>query len=169
MIISTIILLISIVLDGILSNFLPYLVNDLSPFTPMLTVIAIFMIYPFFRKKEKNYFITIFIVGMIYDLLYTNLVFFNGVLFLIIGFISLEIYKNFEISYLKLIIYLILIISAYEILTGIILLVFNMVPVTLYKVLYKITHSLILNIIYGELIYLIINLIPKKYRKISIN
>ena len=135
----------------------------------MLTVIAIFMIYPFFRKKEKNYFITIFIVGMIYDLLYTNLVFFNGVLFLIIGFISLEIYKNFEISYLKLIIYLILIISAYEILTGIILLVFNMVPVTLYKVLYKITHSLILNIIYGELIYLIINLIPKKYRKISIN
>ena len=128
----------------------------------MLTVIAIFMIYPFFRKKEKKYFITIFIVGMIYDLLYTNLVFFNGVLFLIIGFISLEIYKNFEISYLKLIIYLILIISAYEILTGIILLVFNMVPVTLYKVLYKITHSLILNIIYGELIYLIINLIPKK-------
>ena len=138
MIISTIILLISIILDGILSNFLPYLVNDLSLFTPMLTVIA-------------------------------NLVFFNGVLFLIIGFISLEIYKNFEISYLKLIIYLILIISAYEILTGIILLVFNMVPVTLYKVLYKITHSLILNIIYGELIYLIINLIPKKYRKISIN
>ena len=127
------------------------------------------MIYPFFRKKEKNYFITIFIVGMIYDLLYTNLLFFNGVLFLIIGFISLEIYKNFEISYLKLIIYLILIISAYEILTGIILLVFNMVPVTLYKILYKITHSLILNIIYGELIYLIINLIPKKYRKISIN
>ena len=169
MIISTIILLISIILDGILSNFLPFLVNDLSLFTPMLTVIAIFMIYPFFRKKEKKYFITIFIVGMIYDLLYTNLVFFNGVLFLIIGFISLEIYKNFEISYLKLIIYLILIISAYEILTGIILLVFNMVPVTLYKVLYKITHSLILNIIYGELIYLIINLIPKKYRKISIN
>lgn len=169
MIISTIILLISIVLDGILSNFLPFLVNDLSLFTPMLTVIAIFMIYPFFRKKEKKYFITIFIVGMIYDLLYTNLVFFNGVLFLIIGFISLEIYKNFEISYLKLIIYLILIISAYEILTGIILLVFNMVPVTLYKVLYKITHSLILNIVYGELIYLIINLIPKKYRKISIN
>ena len=169
MIISTIILLISIVLDGILSNFLPFLVNDLSLFTPMLTVIAIFMIYPFFRKKEKKYFITIFIVGMIYYLLYTNLVFFNGVLFLIIGFISLEIYKNFEISYLKLIIYLILIISAYEILTGIILLVFNMVPVTLYKVLYKITHSLILNIIYGELIYLIINLIPKKYRKISIN
>ena len=169
MIISTIILLISIVLDGILSNFLPYLVNGLSLFTPMLTVIAIFMIYPFFRKKEKKYFITIFIVGMIYDLLYTNLVFFNGVLFLIIGFISLEIYKNFEISYLKLIIYLILIISAYEILTGIILLVFNMVPVTRDKVLYKITHSLILNIIYGELIYLIINLIPKKYRKISIN
>ena len=37
MLASTIILIISLLLDGILSNYLPYLVNDLSLFTPLLT------------------------------------------------------------------------------------------------------------------------------------
>ena len=33
----------------------------------------------------------------------------------------------------------------------------------------KITHSLIINIIYIEFIYLILKIIPKKFKKISIN
>jgi cell shape-determining protein MreD len=127
------------------------------------------MIYPFFRKKEKNYFIIIFIVGIIYDLLYTNLLFFNGVLFVIIGLLIRYIYKTYEITPLRLILYLIILIISYETLTGLILLIYNVVPVTFYKVFYKIINSLLLNIIYGELIYLIIKLIPTKYKKISIN
>ena len=80
--ISIIIIIISLLLDGILSNYLPYLVNDLSLFTSLFTLVSIFIIYPFFKKKEKKYLITIFIIGIIYDLFYTNLLFFNGVLFL---------------------------------------------------------------------------------------
>ncbi len=137
MIVSIIILLISLILDGILTNFLPYLVGDLSIFTPLFTLTVIFLIYPLFRKKELDYFILVFITGIIYDLLYTNLLF--------------------------------LIIILYETFTGIILVIFNMVPVTISKIIYKITHSLIINIIYGELIYLIINKLPSKYKKISIN
>ena len=167
--ISLIIVVISILLDGILSNFLPYLYTNLSIFTPLLTLISIFMIYPFFKKKEINYFIIIFIIGIIYDLLYTNLLFFNGVIFVILGLLIKYIYKTYEITPLRLILYLIILISSYESLTGIILLIYNVVPVTFYKVFYKIINSLLLNIIYGELIYLIIYLIPKKYKKISIN
>lgn len=167
--IPIIILIISILLDGIFSNFLPYLVNNLSVFTPLLTVVSIFMIYPFYRKNEKKYFIILFILGIIYDLLYTNLLFFNGILFLCIGFLSRYIYKNYEVTPLRLIIYTSIIIISYESLTGIILAIFRLVPVSIYKVWYKIIHSLILNIIYNELIYLILNLIPKKYKKISIN
>ena len=47
--------------------------------------------------------------------------------------------------------------------------IFKLVPITLNKVVYKITHSLLLNIIYGELIYLILKIIPKKYKKLKIN
>ena len=167
--ISLIIIIVSLLFDGILSNYLPYLYTNLSIFTPLLTLISIFMIYPFFRKKEKNYFIIIFIVGIIYDLLYTNLLFFNGVLFVIIGLLIRYIYKTYEITPLRLILYLIILIISYETLTGLILLIYNVVPVTFYKVFYKIINSLLLNIIYGELIYLIIKLLPTKYKKISIN
>ena len=110
---TSIILLISIILDGILTNYLPYLVNDLSLFTPLLTVVSIFILYPLNRKKETKFFILMFIVGIIYDLLYTNLLFLNGLLFFLIAFISKIIYKNFETSYFKLIIYTILIILIY--------------------------------------------------------
>ena len=167
--ISLVIIVISILLDGILSNFLPYLYTNLSIFTPLLTLISIFMIYPFFKKKEKTYFIIIFIIGIIYDLLYTNLLFFNGVIFVLLGLLIKNIYKRYEITPLRLILYLIILITSYETLIGIILLIYNVVPVTFYKVFYKIINSLLLNIIYGELIYLIIKIIPKKYKKISIN
>lgn len=169
MIISLIIILVSLILDGILTNFLPYLYTDLSILTPLFTLVSIFMIYPFFRKKEKTYFILIFIVGIIYDLFYTNLLFFNGVLFVTIGLLIKYIYKTYEITPLRLILYIIILVTAYESLTGIILLIYNVVPVTFYKVFYKIINSLLLNIIYGELIYLIIKIIPNKYKKISIN
>ncbi len=169
MLVSIIILIVSLLLDGILSNYLPFLVNDLSLFTPLLTLVSIFLIYPFFKKKETLYFVIVFFLGMIYDLFYTNLLFFNAVLFLCMALITMYIYKNLEVNALKLLIYLIIIIASYESLTGLILFIYNIVPVTIQKVLYKITHSLILNIIYGELLYWIIKVLPKKYKKISIN
>ena len=162
-------LIISLFFDGLLTNYLPYLINNLSLFTPLLTLTTIFIIYPYYRKKEKEYFITVFIVGIIYDLLYTNLLFFNAILFLFIALITRYIYKNYEVTYLKLLVYLILIIIIYESTTALLILTFNLVPITLNKLIYKIEHSILLNLIYGELVYFILNKIPEKYKKISIN
>lgn len=166
---SIIIVIISLFLDGLLTNYLPYLVNDLSLFTPLLTLISIFIIYPFYRKEERKYFIMLFIIGLIYDVLYTNLLFFNAVLFVGIGLLTKFIYKTFEINYLKILIYIPIIIVVYESSTALILLLFNIVPITFYRVFYKISHSLLLNIIYGEVLYLIIKILPKKWKKIKIN
>lgn len=164
-----IIILISLLLDGLLTNYLPYLVNDLSLFTPLFTLISISLLYPYYRKKEKEFFIMLFITGIIYDLFYTNLLFVNGILFLLIGYLSKFIYRRYELGYFKLIIYIVLIVVIYESSLVLIIMIFNLVPVTLIKLLYKISHSLILNIIYGELLYFILNNLPKKYKKISIN
>lgn len=110
-----------------------------------------------------------FIVGIIYDLLYTNLLFLNSLLFIIIALITKTIYKNFEIDFLKLIIYIIIIITMYETIYAGILFLYRIVPITLTKLIYKITHTLILNIIYIEILYFIIKHLPKKYKKLSIN
>ena len=53
--IPLIIITLSLILDGILSNIFPYTVNNLSLFTPLLTLISIYLIYPFYKKKENKY------------------------------------------------------------------------------------------------------------------
>ena len=140
------IMIISLLLDGVLTNYLPFMENNLSLYTPLLTIVSIFIIYPLYYKREKEYFITIFILGIIYDLLYTNLLFLNATLFVILGLITKFLYKNYEVSYFKLIIYISILIIIYEGLTGILLFIFHVVPITINKVWYKITHSLIINI-----------------------
>ena len=166
---TIVLMIISLLLDGFITNYLPYLPNHLSLFTPLLTITTIFIITPLYHKKDKNYYIILLIFGIIYDLFYTNLLFLNALLFIGIGYISKYINKNYEITHIRLIIFLILIISIYESSYALILWIFQLVPITLSKVIYKIIHSLLLNCIVGELLYIIINKMPKKYKKISIN
>lgn len=154
---SIILLLISTIFDGALSIYIP---NN-SYLLPLITVTTIFLIYGFLKKQEKKYYIQIIITGIIYDLLYTNLLFFHAIIFLFLGIITKHIYKNFTLNYLKLIIYIIAIIVFYETLTSTILFLFRIVPITLSKLTYKITHSILINVIYAEIIYLIINKLKK--------
>ena len=163
------IVLISLLLDGFLTNILPYTVENLSLLTPSLTLISLLLIYPFYRKKEMKYTILILVTGVIYDLLYTNLLFFNAILFYIVIRVMQYIYKKYEINYFTIIINTIIAITTYEVLQVIIISIYNLYPITLYSLIYKIKSSLLLNIIYAELIYFIISIIPRKYRKININ
>lgn len=167
--IPLLIITLSLILDGILSNIFPYTVNNLSLFTPLLTLISIYLIYPFYKKKENKFILTLFLTGIIYDLLYTNLIFYNAIIFTIIGIISKYIYKHYEINYLNIIIQIILIVTIYELLNALIIILFNLVPMSITRLFYKITHSLLLNIIYSELLLLIINILPSKYKKVNIN
>lgn len=169
MIPAIVILVISLFLDGFLSNYLPYLVGDLSLFTPLLTVVSVFIIYPLFYKDNKRYFILAFVVGMIYDLFYTNLLFFNGFLFLLISFITTKVTKNIQVNFFSVLYEVILIIVVYEVVYAILLVIFNLVPVTLYLVLYKIGHSILLNVIYVEVIYLIMKKFNAKFFKRHLN
>ena len=169
MLISILIGTVSLILEVILSNFLPYLNNNLSLFTPMFSIVSLFFIYSFFKKDKYKYFIFSFIFGFVYDLFFTNLLFFNGILFLAIAFLITLLYENLEINFLNIILEIVIIITVYELLTVFIILIFNLVPIAPLKVLYKISHSLIINIIYGEILYFIIKYLPKKYRSLSIN
>ena len=169
MIISNIILIISFIFDGILTNFLPYMVSDLSFFTPLLTVTSLVLIYPFFKKNKNRYLIHSFVVGFFYDLFYTNLLFLNGFLFLVLGLVIIKLYQVFGNGYIKILFSVFIIVVLYELLNVGIILLFNLVPLTFEKVLYKISHSILLNLIYGEVIYFILKRIPKKYLKVPIN
>ncbi len=166
---SIVMLVISFIFDGVLTNFLPYGVGNLSLFTPLLTIVSLVVIYNFFYHKEKKYYILAFVLGIIYDLFYTNLLFLDGFLFLLIAFVITKIYKMVGFNYMWIAIDIVLSVIIYECGFALIILLFNLVPMSISRLLYKIGHSLILNIIYGEILYLIIRLLPKKYKKVRLN
>ena len=72
-------------------------------------------------------------------------------------------------NYLKILLQILVIIIIYEISFALLIALFNLVPMTIERVLYKISHSLILNLIYGEVLYVIIKALPKKAKKIRIS
>ena len=146
----------SFILDIILSNVLPFMKGDLSIFTSLFVPITIYLIYPFYKNQELKYYIESFIIGIIYDLIFTNLLFLGGVIFLIISLVSVKIYKNFIVDKYKNIMYVFLIIILYEFLVASIFLIFNLVPICFYDFVYKISHTLLINVVYGFLLYEII-------------
>lgn len=156
--------IISFLLDGVLSNFLNYMLGDISIFNPLLTIVTIIMIYPYFKKDENKYFITSFILGFLYDLFYTNLLFTDVILFLLLALIYSYLYKKLEVNVLTTAFSICLIISIYEIILAFLLFIFDIVPVTFSEVSYLIVNSLLLNVIYGEILYLISRITKRKRR-----
>ena len=164
-----IIMALSLILDGVLSNFLPYLVGDLSWFTHCFTIVSILLIYPFYHKQAEKYLITVFFLGILYDLFYTNMLFYNAVLFTGLGFLIYYFQNNVKNTSVRILVETILMITIYEVVTGILLWGFQLVPITFNKVFYKLSHSLMANILYAEIVYGMIQLLPKKYKKTSMN
>lgn len=161
--------LFSLLLDGILTNYLPYLKGNLTLFMPLFSVVFLLFLPSFYYKDTRMYYLHAFLFGMCYDLFYTNLLFFHGALFVILAFLAKWIYKNFEIRFWNVAIPVMFLIVFYESLFAGILFLFHIVPVTFSDLLYKITHSILLNIIYAEGLYLLLKCLPKKYKKKKIN
>ena len=145
---SLIFLAIALRLDGILSAKIP----SSSFFLPLLTLTTLFLIYPRYQKKSKKYFCLLITTGLIYDLLYTNLLFFHALIFLFLGLLIKYIYKNCHQNIFKHILYLIFIIAIYEITISSILFIFQTTTITISKLIYEIVQSLLLNIMYALLL-----------------
>lgn len=140
-----ILILLSLLLDGYLST----IISSSSYFLPLLTLTTIYLIYPKYNKKIRSYKLIVIIVGLIYDLLYTNLLLFHAVIFYILSFLIIHIYKNYSQTKLTTILSLIILIVVYELLVASIFFIFQVSTITFIKLITKIFKSLLLNIIYA--------------------
>ncbi len=158
---SIIITIIAFVLDIIFSNILPFMREDLSIFTTLLVPVTVYLVYPLYKEK-KNYLIYSLIVGIVYDLIFTNLLFIDAIIFLLIGVVTIKMNKLCKInSYLN-ILYIVGVVIMYEVLLALGIGILNLVPITIPHVLYKIINTLLSNIIYGVVVYFIIDNFPKR-------
>lgn len=158
MIISFGLLLLSLLLDGIISNYLPFLMNQLSYFTPLLSLTSLLFLYPMFQKKEKRYYVVAFLFGVLYDLLYTNLLVYDGLVFLLFAFLVVKLHQTVPTFFLFQLLYLVVFLLLYESMRAIFFCLIQQIPLTWNDLWYKITHSMILNICYGSVLYFVVKM-----------
>ena len=151
--------MLSFFLDGILSKY----ISSSSLFLPLFTIVSLIIIYPYFNNNYYRYFKYIAILGLLYDIAYMNMVFYNFFIFMLLGFIN--IFVNYFVSnrlYINIIITIILIIIYRSI-------NFIFINITgdglgISYLLKSIYSSLILNILYCGFIYLISEWYSKKHK-----
>lgn len=153
-------IIISFLLEGIFTN----LVSINSLFIPLFTITSLVILFPYFNNKDKyfSYFIISVIFGFLYDIFYTNSLFINTFAFalncLIIMFINNYVSPNLLI---KMGVNVIVIIF-YRITTYFMLCLYGYIIFNENLLLKGIYSSIIVNLIYGIILYFISNLCAKK-------
>ncbi len=164
MTISIIILFISFLLDGLLSLYKYYLLFDLFYINTLFTVTALVLIYPLLQNNYKSYYKISFIVGLFYDIVYTNTLLLNSAIFLLLSLIIRYYYININNNLVNSFIINIINIVLYQVIFFIILCLVGYLPLN-FRLLFNDNLSfIIINSVYFIILYIIIRVICRKWK-----
>ena len=139
--IELIISILLVILDGIIVYYIPSYFNNISYLYPMLTISFI----PFLIRKKKHNIYLIIIIGLLYDLLYSNIFLYNVFIFCLLAYINNLISHYFKDSLLLFVSLGIINIVIYDTITFILVMITSYQTITLNDLLYKIENSILLN------------------------
>lgn len=151
------VLVISLLLEAIFSN----IVSLNSLFIPLFLITSLVIIYPYFCKKNINFFLVCLISGFLYDLIFADSLFINTLSFSFAGIIIILGYSYVNYSIYSSNILNTIVIILYRIISYLLLCIIGYTTFNENILLSGISSSLILNIIYGLILYLVIDMISK--------
>ena len=162
---AIIVLIVSFILDSIISNF----ISLGSLFTPLFTLMALIIIYPYYNGDKFKYFLACFVTGIFYDLIYTDTIVIHGFLFVIIGFIITKLNLILANNYINVGIMAIVCIIFYRIIAYSLLLITANISFEWFELFKSIYRSLLANVIYVALLYTITDKISRKLKIHKLN
>ena len=161
MMMVSVVTVLSFLLEGIVSNIVGITSTWL---VPLFSIVSLIIIYPYFNHEEENFLKVCFAVGLFYDLVYTDTLVINACIFTLIGFFIRWLSSWMSNHAISVLFITFLTIFVYRILMYLILIVVGFLPFDLNTLVTSITSSLLLNLIYAEVLYLITDFMSKKYR-----
>ena len=153
---AVIYVILSFLLDSLMSNILPLNLTDPSWFKTIYSVISLVILYNYF-DNQKKYLSILIVLGIFFDIIYTNTFIVNIIVFLIIYFILSQLDYIITTNIFTINLKSITCISLYHILTYIILLLANYNNYSIKLLGIILLRSLIMTIIYTTISYLIMN------------
>lgn len=163
---SIVLLIISLLLQGILSLYLPFISNQFTFLSYNFIITSLVLIYPIYYKKKKiswYYGICIF-YGLFFDLLYTNTLVIDSLLFLLIGMLVNILYVKFKENFFNQFIIILLSQITYDLLFYLLLVLFRGISFSVLFLLYQFINTIILNFIYSFLWYIIVSKYKEKIK-----
>lgn len=154
----------SFVLDNLISTYINYSLPNISYLSTIYALISLIIIEPFYINKKK-YYITLIIIGILFDIVYTNTFIINIILFLVVILFSKLIDYKYHDNLLTINIKTILGIIIYHTLTYFIMLITHYNNYDIILLWNIILRSIIMTIIYTSISYIILKKInPKKIK-----
>ena len=154
-----IILVISFLLEGVISNFVP--VNGFL--APLFTLTALIIIYPLFDESFE-YYKYAFITGLAYDLFYTDTIVFHAIIFTFMSFLITRLNLVLSDNYVNVLIIIAICILVYRVITYGLLILVSSMSFDFLSLVFSILKSLIINLIYSVILFFVVKKIQKKYK-----
>lgn len=152
------IIIFSLFLDFLLSNINYSL---LSYFYPMITITTIVYLSNLYTNPNRsNYYLLVFLTSIIYDSIFVGNLLITVSSFMIVAILNMFLKRHLRSNLFNNILMLILSIVLYEVFILLLLFVVGYKSFEFSMLLYKITHSLLLNTIYIVIMFLVLK--PKK-------
>lgn len=152
------IIIFSLFLDFLLSNINYSL---LSYFYPMITITTIVYLSNFYTNSNRsNYYLLVFLTSIIYDSIFVGNLLITVSSFIAVAILNMFLKRHLRSNLFNNILMLIVSIILYEVFILLLLFVVGYKSFEFGMLLYKITHSLLLNTIYIIIMFLVLK--PKK-------
>lgn len=152
-----IIIIFSFLFESVFSN----IVNNHTFLTPLFLITSLSILYPYFKNKKFNFVIVSIICGLLYDISFTGSPFIDTIVFglcsgLIILIYNYVNYNIFSSNFIN-----VIIIIFYRIVSYLLLCIIDFIKFNEISLLEGIYNSLLVNIVYGFIMFIIIDLIAK--------
>ena len=147
-----VIIFLSFILDNVISLF----INKNSIFFPLFTLLSLIIIFSY-NLKDYKYFLLSSVVGLIYDVMFTETLFLNSSIFLLFSLGIYLIFTKINYNLINIIFVSLLLIVSYRVITYCLFLLDFSVPFNVILLLRGIYSSIIINIGYVILLYFIKN------------
>lgn len=160
MIVVVFTLIISFLLESIVSNFVPL---DSILFLPLFTLVSLIIVSPYFNKKEADYLKLCVVTGLFYDIVFTDTLCFHLLLFVLLGMFISKIMSYINFNFISIFILIPILITLYRTLSYSIICFSGFLTFDWTVLGESIYSSFLLNLFYGMILYFITDKLAKKY------
>lgn len=151
-------LIISFLLDGIIFS----LTSINGVVEPLFSLLALIILYPYYCCDKRKMYICATVVGILYDIVYTNTLFLNTIVFVGIMYLVDRIYKVLTNNFFNTFIVSTIIICLYRVVIYIFFFILGVVDLEPADIISSVSHSLFINYIYITIFYFTLYGIAKK-------